>query len=304
MRKWQFKGRLKNNTHRHTLTLAHLHATHSARDTKHLGENIRKQDLQAIFTPTTLADSFAPFYLAFPWVEEKSKFLHLLPSHKHIPNSISCSTPLAHCWTKLFTLANNSNEKKFENWFHCEIQLLEDGLTRAFPFKRVDIAHSQHANSLLPTAIQYFGNTFWKISYYISHLKWFFIYLHTTRLSDCKACEKPSPSPMRKRMRKAGERKRERNALWVDHCVQNYTSTYRNCDEIDRIDTKWKKRHLFDWVSETNWNEMQTGVHCITMEAKANTWRVKSVKIDRCVKKRRERERDWEGDGDGGRKRR
>lgn len=210
-------------------------------------ENIRKHDLRSDFYSNNFGWFFCTFHVAFTWVK-KNEILTLVPN-PHIPSYISCSTSLTveqhYSHSQTLEQQQQQTEKKFENWFRWAIQLLEDGLTRAFLI--------QHANSrCCCIAIQYFSNTFWKISCNISHLKWFFIYLYTTRSNDCEACEKLASPHMLKRMRKK-ERNKEWNALWVDHCVCVCAKLHIDIEIATRLtelirNKKKVKIRLTDWV--------------------------------------------------------
>lgn len=203
------------------------HTLHS-NETRSIRRNIRKQDLQAICTPASADFLLHIILLLHASRRRKTKFLHLFHPHLHI------TLDFTHCWTKLFTLKHTREKKKLKIHFTVKFNCMKMVWQGLFHTK-VDIAFNVRT---LRTAIQYFSNTFWKISYYFSHFKWFFVYLFT--------------SEWLQGMRKTLMAVKERNALWVDHCVQNYTST-----STSTLLQDWQnwfgEKHSFDW-NKLEWN--------------------------------------------------
>lgn len=118
---------------------------------------------------------------------QKTKFLHLFH-----PHSTCLHITLRKCEFLCETIYTTEAEiakwkKRVENWFRYEIELHQDGLTRASPCAKVDRIYS--ACKRFAKQFNTFGEKY-TYSFFFLHLKWLIAYLCS--MNDCKACEELS----------------------------------------------------------------------------------------------------------------
>lgn len=156
-------------------------------------ENIRKQDLQAICTPIQL---WLILLHHFIWLFHESrkieKFLHLVLRPNTYQMAYHVRLHSRSLWTKLFTLSQSTRTTTERN-SKIDFTVKLNCLTRAAPSK------SRHSTFLTCKLASRYSNSILR-QYFLENILLYFTFemvlhlpLYTTRLSDCKACEKPSP---------------------------------------------------------------------------------------------------------------